>query len=94
MDYQPGDIVHVSRQIGADRFFFIEGTCLGGKDQRDVVAVIFANEDSLPCCPDGDGEWDQREVHHVPLALFEAALEAERTEIYESFEAMEHPVYS
>jgi hypothetical protein len=94
MDYEPGDIIHINRQIGADKYYFIEGTCLGAENERDVVAVIFADENSPPCCQDGDGEWDRREVHHVPLVLFKAALEAERTEVYEGFEAMEHPIYS
>jgi len=94
MDYNPGDIVHVKREIGNDRFYFIEGTCLGGEGQRGVVAVIFADERSLPACENADGEWEYRQVHHVPTSLFEAALEAEKTEVYEKFEAMENPVYA
>jgi len=94
MDYSPGEIVHVKREIGSDRFYFIEGTCLGGENQRDVVAVIFADDRSLPVCENRNGEWERREVHHVPTSLFEAALKAESTEVYQEFEAMENPVYS
>jgi len=94
MDYKPGDIVHVKREIGRDRYYFIEGTCLGGEDQRDVVAVIFADDRSLPVCEDADGDFEHREVHHIPVALFEVALSAEKTERYEKFEAMDNPVYA
>jgi len=94
MDYNPGDIIHISRETGSDRYYFVEGTCLGGEARRDVIAVIFADDRSLPACEDGNGEFERREVHHIPVALFEAALAAEKTEIYKEFEAMDNPVYS
>jgi len=94
MDYNPGDIVHVKRKIGNDRYYFIEGTCLGREGQRDVVSVIFADDRSLPACENADGDFEHREVHHIPVALFEAALSAEQTKIYEEFDAMDNPVYA
>jgi len=94
MGYSPGDIIHVKREIGDDRYYFIEGTCLGGKEQRDVIAIIFADERALPACENANGDWEHREIHHVPLSIFEAALKAKTTEVYEQFEAMENPVYA
>jgi hypothetical protein len=94
MEYSPGDIVHAKRERGSDRYYFIEAVCLGGEEQRSVVEVIFADERSLPAATNAEGEWEQREVHHVPISLFEAALEAEVSEVYESFDAMENPVFA
>jgi hypothetical protein len=93
MDYSPGDIIHVHREVGSDRFYFIEGACLGGEGQRSVVAVICADERSLPACEDAGEQFERREVHHIPMALFEAAIGSENTTIYDEFESMENPVY-
>jgi hypothetical protein len=93
MDYNPGDIVHIKRDIGDDRYYFIQGTCFGAENQRDVVALSFADDRSPPTCENDDGDFESREVLHIPVALFEAALESQRAAVYERFEDMPNPVY-
>jgi len=94
MNYSPGDIVHIKRDIGSDRYYYIQGICLGGEEQRDVVALSFADDRSLPVCENEDGEAERRKVLHVPVALFETALADGGSAVYDSFEAMPNPVYS
>ena len=91
---KPGDIVHIRREIGDDRYFFVQGFCSGITGQHSIVVISTADKSEFPMCENKEGNAVQREVVHIPRDLFDAALKAECVEVYEKFEEMENPVYS